>query len=165
MLFALQVEKFIMAKKTYILWSSTSHCYSHKISSHIWRLMQSSIMWRITRNNKTYLAVSCGYPVTKEYIKLLITLSITDEKTLEIAFVVVTSSRNSLEIYINTTVENPPHQSAHPLFNWFFSSNLECKYHKQETSYLGTNICEAGQTPSYIVELVLMNNVLMRLDN
>lgn len=56
----------------------------------------------MTRFKKLYIAliVRYRYPVVKEYI----TLAITDQETVEIAFVVVTPSRNSLDLYINTIV-------------------------------------------------------------
>lgn len=56
----------------------------------------------------------------------------------------VTSLGNSLKVYIDSIMENPPHKSTHPSFSGLFPSNPVYDYHKDRTSYLGTDIYEAG---------------------
>lgn len=53
------------------------------------------------------MMVTYTYPVPKERIALLITV----EKKVEITFVVVAPLGNSLELYIDASVENPPYVS------------------------------------------------------
>lgn len=103
----------------------------------------------------TLLAVKYRYAVAKKYIGL----STTDQATPEIAFALVTSPGNSLELYIDARVENHSNQSTHPSFNGFFRSNPAHNYHKGEMSYLGTNIHEASSNPFMFMEAVLMNNI------
>lgn len=64
-------------------------------------------MYHVTGYEKqsTRLVVTSRYPVANEYIML----SITVEKTMEIAFAIVTPLGNSLEVYIDPVVESPPH--------------------------------------------------------
>lgn len=60
----------------------TMHCYNHKIPSHIWwvhgQVLSYNWVWEIVHT----LTMTCGYPVTNKYV----TLPITDQETLEIAF-------------------------------------------------------------------------------
>lgn len=46
-----------------------------------------------------------------------------DQETMEVAFAMVTSPRNSLQLYTDARVENPSHQRLHPSFNGLFPSN------------------------------------------
>lgn len=61
-------------------------------------------LYHVTRYKRQYerLEVTCRYPVRKEDI----TLPITDQETLDIAFAVVTPSGNSLELYIESRTDN-----------------------------------------------------------
>lgn len=55
----------------------------------------------------TRLMITSRYPVSKEYIALLIT----DQQMMEIAFTVVALLRYSPGIYIDASAENPPYIS------------------------------------------------------
>lgn len=106
-------------QKGRILRRSIPHCYNHKIPSHIDEFMDK--LFRVTG-----YVVTCRYLVANEYI----TLSITDQETLEITFAVVTPPGNSLALYIESTVENP--------------LILVYDHHVGGTSYLGEDIGEAS---------------------
>lgn len=69
----------------------------------------------MTRFAKLYLglAVTCRYPVEKEYIALLIT----DQETLEIEFDVVTPARNSLNPISMLESLMLQRHAAEPLFS------------------------------------------------
>lgn len=48
-------------------------------------------------------------------------LLVIDVKMVEIAFIMIAPLRNSLELYIDTSVKNPPHETAYPpISNLFF---------------------------------------------
>lgn len=74
-------EKLIVGKKG-VFCEVTMHCYNHKIPSHIWwvhgQVLSYNWVWEIVHT----LTMTCGYPVTNKYV----TLPITDQETLEIAF-------------------------------------------------------------------------------
>lgn len=53
---------------------------------------------------QTRLTVTCRYPISKEYIMLLII----DQEMVEIAFTLVAPPGYSLELYIDASVKNPP---------------------------------------------------------
>lgn len=81
----------------------------------------------------TRLVLTCRYPAANESI----TLTITHQETLEIAFVVVTPRRNNLRLYNEAKADNTPHQSGYPSFNGFFSSNLVFNYHEGRNVLFG----------------------------
>lgn len=58
----------------------------------------------------TRLAVTCRYPARKEYTAF----PKTDKEMMEIEFVVVAPPGNSLKLYVDASVENPPHESSLP---------------------------------------------------
>lgn len=53
---------------------------------------------------QTRLTVTCRYPISKEYIMLLII----DQEMVEIAFTLVAPPGYSLELYIDASVKTPP---------------------------------------------------------
>lgn len=69
-------------------------------------------IYQVTGYEKSYtrLAVTCRYPVRKEYIAL----PIIDQETMEIAFAVVEAPGNSVELYISASEEYPSHEFSVP---------------------------------------------------
>lgn len=70
-------------------------------------------MYQVTGYERRYsrLAVTCRYPIQKKEIAL----PIMDQKTVDIALVVVAPPGNNLEVYIiSPTEENPPHVDWYP---------------------------------------------------
>lgn len=108
-------------------------------------------------NQYTLLMVISRYLVLKEYI----VLSMTDQKTLEIAFAVITPPRDNLKLCIDARLENPPHQSSHSSLSGFFPHNPTLITTKAEC-LMRNRYCEVGKTPSCIVEAVLTNNISLR---
>lgn len=79
--------------------------------------------------HNTYLTVTARYPISKEYIAL----PLTDQEIMEIAFVVVTSPDNSVEIYIDGSILNSSRLSPAPVRKKYPSEVRES--HVSGTSY------------------------------
>lgn len=69
-------------------------------------------IYQVTDYEKSYtrLAVTCRYPVRKEYIAL----PIIDQEKMEIAFAIVEAPGNSVELYVSASEEYPPHEFSVP---------------------------------------------------
>lgn len=90
-----------MAEKTYLM--KVHHPYGHKNPSHINEFMDK--LYRVTGYKKQYtFSDACRHSAAKKYI----TLSITDQETLEITFAVIIPLGDSLELYVDPVMENPP---------------------------------------------------------